>query len=101
MPLSPKLRELSADELDLLQLVHNYGVVQAVLDRAGGSDLEVARRIAALIERGYLACSDAQSRPRCVRTQRRSWTTKPQTTSWRTRRKAIPNRCALRCLATA
>ena len=54
MPLSPKLRELSADELDLLQLVHNYGVVQAVLDRAAGSDLEVARRIAALIERGYL-----------------------------------------------
>lgn len=54
MPLSPKLRELSADELDLLQLVHNYGVVQAVLDRASGSDLEVARRIASLIERGYL-----------------------------------------------
>ena len=54
MPLSPKLRELSAEELDLLQLVHNYGVVQAVLDRAAGSDLEVARRIAALIERGYL-----------------------------------------------
>jgi Domain of unknown function (DUF4388)/FHA domain len=54
MPLSPKLRELSADELDLLQLVHNYGVVQAVLDRASGSDLEVARRMASLIERGYL-----------------------------------------------
>jgi len=54
MPLSPKLRELSADELDLLQLVHNYGVVQAVLDRASGSDLEAARRMASLIERGYL-----------------------------------------------
>jgi len=54
MPLSPKLRELSAEELDLLQLVHNYGVVQAVLDRAFGSDLEVAQRIAALIQRGYL-----------------------------------------------
>ena len=54
MPLSPRLRELSADELDLLQLVHNYGVVQAVLDRAAGSDLEVSRKIASLIERGYL-----------------------------------------------
>jgi len=54
MPLSPKLQELSADELDLLQLVHNYGVVQAVLDRAFGSDLEVAQKIAALIQRGYL-----------------------------------------------
>ena len=54
MPLSPRLRELSPDELDLMQLVHNYGVVQAVLDRASGSDLEVARKIAALIQRGYL-----------------------------------------------
>jgi len=54
MPLSPRLRELSPDELDLLQLVHNYGVVQAVLDRASGSDLEVVRKIAALIRRGYL-----------------------------------------------
>jgi len=54
MPLSPRLRELSAEELDLLQLVHNYGVVQAVLDRAAGSDLEVSQKIASLIERGYL-----------------------------------------------
>ena len=54
MPLAPKLRDLSPEELDLLQLVHNYGVVQAVLDRASGSDLEVAQKIAALIQRGYL-----------------------------------------------
>jgi hypothetical protein len=54
MPLAPKMRDLSPEELDLLQLVHNYGVVQAVLDRASGSDLEVARKIADLIQRGYL-----------------------------------------------
>ncbi len=54
MPLSPRLRELSPEELDLLQLVHNYGVVQAVLDRAAGSDLEVARKLQSLLERGYL-----------------------------------------------
>jgi hypothetical protein len=54
MPLSPPLRQLSPEELDLLQLVHNYGVVQAVLDRAAASDLEAARQIASLIERGYL-----------------------------------------------
>ena len=54
MPLNPKLRDLSADELDLLQLVHNYGVVQAVLDRAAGSDLEVSQKLSALIQRGYL-----------------------------------------------
>ncbi|HYS08014.1 MAG TPA: DUF4388 domain-containing protein [Myxococcales bacterium] len=54
MPLSPRLRELTPDELDLVQLVHNYGVVQAVLDRAAGSDLEVVRKLQSLMERGYL-----------------------------------------------
>ena len=54
MPLVPKLRDLPPDEVDLVQLVHNYGVVQAVLDRASGSDLEVSRKLSALIQRGYL-----------------------------------------------
>src|SRR5437762_9994911 len=51
MPLTPKLRDLPPDEVDLMQLVHNYGVVQAVLDRASGSDLEVSQKLAALIQR--------------------------------------------------
>ncbi len=54
MPLTPKLRDLPPDEIDLVQLVHNYGVVQAVLDRAAGSDLEVSQKLAALITRGFL-----------------------------------------------
>ena len=54
MPLTPRLRDLTAEEIDLVQLVHNYGVVQAVLDRAQGSDLEVAQKLAALLQRGYL-----------------------------------------------
>ena len=54
MPLTPKLRDLPSDEVDLVQLVHNYGVVQAVLDRAAGSDLEVSHKLSALIQRGYL-----------------------------------------------
>jgi FHA domain-containing protein/uncharacterized protein DUF4388 len=54
MPLGPRLSELSHEELDLLQLVHNYGVVQAVLDRASGSDLQVSEKLRALIQRGYL-----------------------------------------------
>ena len=54
MPLTPKLRDLPPDEVDLVQLVHNYGVVQAVLDRASGSDLEVSQKLAGLIQRGYL-----------------------------------------------
>ena len=54
MPLTPKLRDLPPDEVDLVQLVHNYGVVQAILDRASGSDLEVSQKLGALIQRGYL-----------------------------------------------
>ena len=54
MPLNPKLRDLAPEELDLLQLVHNYGVVQAVLDRASGSDLEVSQKLSGLIQRGFL-----------------------------------------------
>jgi hypothetical protein len=54
MPLTPRLRDLAPDELELVQLVHNYGVVQAVLDRGNGSDLEVARMLASLLDRGYL-----------------------------------------------
>ena len=54
MPLTARLRDLSPDEIDLIQLVHNYGVVQAVLDRAAGSDLEVAQKLAALLQRGYI-----------------------------------------------
>jgi hypothetical protein len=54
MPLNAKLRDLPPDELDLMQLVHNYGVVQAVLDRAAASDLEVSRKLASLLQRGYL-----------------------------------------------
>jgi pSer/pThr/pTyr-binding forkhead associated (FHA) protein len=54
MPLTPRLRDLTPEDLDILQLVHNYGVVQAVLDRASGSDLQISQKLASLIERGYL-----------------------------------------------
>jgi len=54
MPLAGKLRDLPPQDLDLLQLAHDEGTVQAVLDSVPGSDLEVAKRLAELIERGYL-----------------------------------------------
>ncbi len=54
MPLTARLRDLPVEDLDLVQLVHNYGVVQAVLDRAAGSDLEVSVRLAALLKAGYV-----------------------------------------------
>jgi hypothetical protein len=53
-PLTPPLRELTPAEIDLVQLVHNHGTVQAVLDRADGNDVEVAQTLVSLVERGYL-----------------------------------------------
>jgi hypothetical protein len=54
MPLSPRLRDLTSEELDLVQLVHNYGTVQAVVDRAPATDLEVVKKLVSLVDRGYL-----------------------------------------------
>ncbi len=53
-PLAPPLRALTPDEIELVQLAHNHGLVQSVLDRATGSDAEVAQKLASLVERGYL-----------------------------------------------
>jgi Domain of unknown function (DUF4388)/Inner membrane component of T3SS, cytoplasmic domain len=53
-PLDPPLRALSPDDIELVQLAHNHGLVQIVLDRAAGSDAEVAQKLASLVERGYL-----------------------------------------------
>ena len=40
VPLIPPLRDLSPDELDVLQLCHNYGHVETVLNKSLASDLE-------------------------------------------------------------
>ncbi len=53
-PLEPKLRELSPGELDLLQVALNGSSLDAVFDAASGTDLETAKGIIALIQRGYL-----------------------------------------------
>ncbi len=53
-PLSPPLRELDEDQLDTLQLVHNHGQVQAVLDKSLLSDLETYQALLHLIRKGYV-----------------------------------------------
>ena len=57
-PLSPPLRELSAGELDVFQLVVNYGQMQAVIDRSTLTDLETAQAILAVLSRGYIAVTE-------------------------------------------
>ena len=54
MPLAAPLRDLKAEQLDLVQLVYNYGAMQAVLDKADGTDLETSTALLELIKKGYV-----------------------------------------------
>ncbi len=57
-PLQPPLRDLSPAELDVFQLVVNFGQMQTVLDRSALTDLETAQAILSLLQRGYIAVTD-------------------------------------------
>ena len=54
-PLQSALRDLQPAELDVLQLVHNYGQMQAVLDRSPRTDLETAQTLLTLLQKDYVA----------------------------------------------
>ncbi|MEM9194398.1 MAG: DUF4388 domain-containing protein [Myxococcota bacterium] len=54
MPLIPPLRELSPDELDVLQLSYNYGHVETVLNKSLASDLQTSEILVKLLKSGYL-----------------------------------------------
>jgi pSer/pThr/pTyr-binding forkhead associated (FHA) protein len=54
VPLIPPLRDLSPDELDVLQLAHNYGHVETVLNKSLASDLETSEIVVKLLKSGYL-----------------------------------------------
>jgi len=56
-PLRGSLRQLSPEELDLLDLAVNSPNIQAVLDTTPEHDLETAQRIEGLIKRGYLVAA--------------------------------------------
>ncbi|MEM7607368.1 MAG: DUF4388 domain-containing protein [Myxococcota bacterium] len=51
------LRDLSPDELDVLQLAHNHGVVGSVLDKSAATDLDTSSIFVKLIKSGYLEVS--------------------------------------------
>lgn len=54
VPMEPLLRDLGPDELDLIQLVNNWGTLQGVFDSATQDDVTVATTVASLLQRGYL-----------------------------------------------
>ncbi len=54
MPLDLPLRALAPAELDVFQLALGGAHVQSILDRSASTDLETARALKALVEKGYL-----------------------------------------------
>jgi len=54
VPMQPALRDLQPEELDVLQLVINWGTLQGVFDNASQDDVAIATAVASLLERGYL-----------------------------------------------
>ena len=54
LPLEAPLRDLKAEELDIVQLILNHGTVQGVLDRSPLSDLETSQQLVSLIKKNYV-----------------------------------------------
>jgi len=53
-PVLPPLRDLSPEELDVLQLVINYGTIETVLNKSMASDLDTSEVLIKLIKNAYL-----------------------------------------------
>jgi hypothetical protein len=54
VPMEAPLRDLQADELDVLQMVINWGNLQGVFDHAAQDDVAVGTVVMTLLERGYV-----------------------------------------------
>lgn len=54
VPLEPRLRDLTPEELDVIQAVLPGGTIQSILDCAPEPDVALAKAIGRLLERGYL-----------------------------------------------
>jgi hypothetical protein len=53
-PLIPPLRDLKPEEVDVLQLAHNYGAFETILNKSLATDLETAEIVVKLIKSQYL-----------------------------------------------
>lgn len=54
VPLQVNLRDLQPEELDVLQLVINWGTLQGVFDNAPQDDVVVATHVTSMVDRGYI-----------------------------------------------
>jgi hypothetical protein len=53
-PVVPPLRDLSPEDLDVLQLAHNFNRFGTLLDRSLATDVDTARIVLKLIQKSYL-----------------------------------------------
>jgi len=53
-PLIPPLRDLKPEELDVLQLAHNYGHLETLLNKSLATDLETVEIVLKLLKSNYL-----------------------------------------------
>ena len=53
-PLKARLRDLGPDDVDLLQLAYNEGLVDNIFNRSASTDLDTANLLLKLINAGYL-----------------------------------------------
>ena len=53
-PAVPALRDLSPQELDVLQLVINYGTIETILNKSLASDLDTSEVMLKLLKSGYV-----------------------------------------------
>ncbi len=53
-PLVAPLRDLKPEELDIIQLVHNQGSIEAVLNKATATDLDTLQGLVKLVKASYL-----------------------------------------------
>ncbi|MCC6748092.1 MAG: DUF4388 domain-containing protein [Deltaproteobacteria bacterium] len=53
-PLAAPLRDLTREQLDLIQLVHNHGQVAQVVDKSPTTDLDTYKDLIALVKAGVL-----------------------------------------------
>ena len=54
VPMQAQLRDLQPEELDVLQLIINWGTLQGAYDNAVQDDVVIATTVASLLERGYV-----------------------------------------------
>ncbi|HEY1335114.1 MAG TPA: FHA domain-containing protein [Myxococcaceae bacterium] len=53
-PLVPRIRDLTPEQQDLLQLVHNHGTLRAVMDHSEADDATIAEAVLELMRKDYV-----------------------------------------------